>query len=78
VTQVVGPLRVTRSKKGEKMNSIEARNIAVVLKYFDGCNSGDLDALLCTLHPDLVHYFLPDTSGLSGAAEHLARLLAKI
>src|SRR6266404_5681453 len=55
------------------MNSIEARNIAVVLKYFDGCNSGDLDALLSTLHPDVVHYFLPEHLRPIRGAEHLAR-----
>ena len=41
------------------MSSLEARNISVVLKYFDGCNSGDLDDLLSTLDPGVVHYFLP-------------------
>ncbi|MGZ9058461.1 MAG: hypothetical protein ACXW14_04360 [Burkholderiaceae bacterium] len=41
------------------MSSVEARNKSVVLKYFDGCNSGDLDDLLATLDPEVIHYFLP-------------------
>ena len=40
------------------MSSLEDRNIAIVLKYFDGCNTGDLDDLLSTLDPDVSHYFL--------------------
>ena len=34
-------------------------HIEVVLDYFDGCNTGDLDHLLRTLDDDVVHYFLP-------------------
>ena len=39
------------------MDSTETRNIAVVRRYFDGCNSGDLPELLGTLADDVVHYF---------------------
>ena len=39
------------------MNSTEAANIDVVRKYFDGCQSGDLEILLSTLAPDVVHFF---------------------
>jgi ketosteroid isomerase-like protein len=59
------------------MNSIEARNTAVVLKYFDGCNSGDLDVLLSTLDLDVVHYFLPERFKPIRGAEHLAKYWRK-
>ena len=41
------------------MSGLEETNIAVVRRYFDGCNSGKLEDLLPTLAPDVVHYFLP-------------------
>jgi len=40
------------------MSGLEETNIAVVRRYFDGCNSGELEDLLPTLAPDVVHYFL--------------------
>ena len=55
------------------MSPNEARNVETVRRYFDGCNSGDLDVLLSTLSGDVVHYFLaPNFSPIRGA-EHLAR-----
>ena len=55
------------------MTQAEAANIDAVRRYFDGCNSGDLDALLGTLDPDVVHYFLaPKFAPIRGAG-HLAR-----
>jgi hypothetical protein len=33
------------------MDESEARNIEVVWKYYDGCNSGDIDQLMSTLAP---------------------------
>jgi len=59
------------------MTSHESSNISVVLKYFDGCNSGDLDVLLSTLAPDVVHYFLPDRFPPIHGAEHLAKYWRK-
>ena len=59
------------------MSSIEARNISVVLKYFDGCNSGDLDDLLSTLDPDVIHYFLPHQFKPIQGAQHLAKYWRK-
>lgn len=59
------------------MSSIETRNISVVLKYFDGCNSGDLDDLLRTLDPDVIHYFLPPQFKPIHGAEHLAKYWRK-
>jgi hypothetical protein len=35
-------------------------HIEVVLDYFDGCNTGDLEQLCRTLNDDVVHYFLPE------------------
>lgn len=59
------------------MSSIEARNISVVLKYFDGCNSGDLDDLVSTLDPDVIHYFLPRQFKPIRGAQHLAKYWRK-
>lgn len=59
------------------MSTIEDRNIAVVLKYFDGCNSGDLDDLVSTLDPDVVHYFLPQQFKPIHGAQHLAKYWRK-
>jgi len=59
------------------MNAHETANISVVLKYFDGCNSGDLDVLLSTLDPDVVHYFLPARFPPIHGAEHLAKYWRK-
>lgn len=54
------------------MSPSEARNIDVVMKYFDGCNSGDVGDLLSTLDPDVAHYFLPPTFPPIHGAEQLA------
>ncbi len=59
------------------MSSIEARNISVVRKYFDGCNSGDMDELLSTLDPEVIHYFLPQQFKPIRGAEHLAKYWRK-
>lgn len=59
------------------MSSIEARNVAVVLKYFDGCNSGDLDDLLSTLDAEVIHYFLPQQFASIHGAQHLAKYWRK-
>jgi ketosteroid isomerase-like protein len=59
------------------MTDTEATNIGVVRRYFDGCNSGDLDVLLSTLTHDVIHYFLdPKFPPISGA-EHLAKYWRK-
>jgi ketosteroid isomerase-like protein len=51
----------------------EARNIEVVRKYYDGCNSGDIDELMGTFPPDVTHYFLPSSFPPIHGAEALAR-----
>src|SRR3954467_9085830 len=52
----------------------------VVVRYYDGCSTGDLDELLATLHPDVVHYFLAPNPGSTpvAGAEHLARYWRKV
>ena len=59
------------------MNDVETTNIAVVRKYFDGCNTGNLDDLLITLAPNVRHYFLPPSFPPIAGAEHLARYWRK-
>ena len=59
------------------MSSIEERNTSVVLKYFDGCNSGDIDDLVTTLDPDVIHYFLPHQFKPIRGAQHLAKYWRK-
>ena len=59
------------------MTSLEDRNVAVVLKYFDGCNTGDLADLLATLDPDVTHYFLPQQFKPIRGAQHLAKYWRK-
>jgi ketosteroid isomerase-like protein len=55
------------------MTETELQNIEVVRRYFEGCNSGDLDVLRDTLTSDVVHYFLPPRFPPIRGAEHLAR-----
>jgi ketosteroid isomerase-like protein len=59
------------------MTEAEAGNIDVVRRYFDGCNSGDLDVLLGTLTRDVVHYFLDPKFPPIRGAEHLAKYWRK-
>lgn len=59
------------------MEASEARNLDVIRKYYDGCNSGDLGDLLSTLAPDVCHYFLPASFPPVKGAEHLVRHLRK-
>jgi hypothetical protein len=59
------------------MNATEATNIEVVRRYFDGCNSGDLELLVSTLAPDVAHYFLPPRFPPITGAEHLAKYWRK-
>jgi len=59
------------------MLPVEGLNISVVLKYFDGCNTGKLEDLLSTLDPDVIHYFLPEEFKPIQGAEHLAKYWRK-
>jgi ketosteroid isomerase-like protein len=60
------------------VNAVEMLNIAVVRKYFDdACNTGDIEDLMSTMTPDVVHYFLPTSFPPIRGAEHLARFWRK-
>ncbi len=47
-------------------------HIEVVLDYFAGCNTGEIEHLLRTLDANVVHYFLPAVHPAVRGAEHLA------
>ncbi len=55
------------------MNASEARNLEVVQRYYEGCNSGDIDDLMSTFAPDVTHYFLPASFPPIRGAEALAK-----
>jgi len=52
-------------------------HVQVVLRYFDGCNTGDIEEMKRTLEDDVVHYFLPKVHPPIRGAEHLARYWRK-
>jgi ketosteroid isomerase-like protein len=62
--------------RGEAVMSLES-NVQTVFKYYDACNSGDLDILISTFAPDVIHYFLPEIHKPIRGAEHLARYWRK-
>lgn len=51
-----------------------------IVRYYDGCSAGDVEAIRATLHPDVVHYFLAPNPGAApvAGAEHLARYWRKV
>jgi ketosteroid isomerase-like protein len=53
---------------------------ALITRYYDGCSAGDVDLMLETLHPDVVHWFLAPNTGSEAVAgaEHLARYWRKV
>lgn len=53
---------------------------ATIIRYYDGCSTGNLDVLASTLHPWVVHYFLAPNIGSTPVigAEHLARYWRKV
>jgi ketosteroid isomerase-like protein len=59
------------------MTPHEAKNVAVVQAYWDACNTGDVDELMATMAPDIVHYFLPTAFRTIHGAEHLAKYWRK-
>ncbi|WP_433502398.1 nuclear transport factor 2 family protein [Pseudonocardia halophobica] len=58
----------------------EAEWTALITRYYDGCSAGDVDAMLATLHRDVVHWFLAPNTGSTAVAgaEHLARYWRKV
>jgi len=55
------------------VNESESRNIETVRKYYDGCNSDDIEELMSTFVPDVTHYFLPASLPPIHGAEALAK-----
>ena len=53
---------------------------ALISRYYDGCSAGDVDLMLQTLHPDVVHWFLAPNTGSAAVhgGEHLARYWRKV
>jgi ketosteroid isomerase-like protein len=53
---------------------------ALITRYYDGCSAGDVDVMLETLHPEVVHWFLAPNTGSTAVsgAEHLARYWRKV
>ena len=53
---------------------------ALVTRYYEGCSAGDVELMLQTLHPDVVHWFLAPNTGSTAVsgAEHLARYWRKV
>lgn len=54
--------------------------LELITRYYDGCSAGDVDAIMGTLDPDVVHWFLAPNVGSSPVrgAEHLARYWRKV
>jgi ketosteroid isomerase-like protein len=52
----------------------------VIRRYYDGCSTGDVDAMTATLADNVVHYFLAPNPGSTPVrgAEHLARYWRKV
>jgi ketosteroid isomerase-like protein len=54
--------------------------LELITRYYDGCSTGDVEAMQATLHPDVVHWFLAPNPGSAPVcgAEHLARYWRKV
>jgi hypothetical protein len=59
------------------MSSVQEHNVSIVLNYFAGCNTGNLEDLLITLDPDVIHYFLPEQFKPVRGAQQLANYWRK-
>lgn len=51
-----------------------------IRRYYDGCSTGDVEAMVATLDPEVVHWFLAPNIGSAPVrgAEHLARYWRKV
>jgi ketosteroid isomerase-like protein len=65
------PARTDRSESA-------ADNEPLVRRYFDGCESGDVDEIRATLAANVTHYFLANDRPPIHGDEHLARFWAKM
>ena len=54
---------------------IEKEHIALIERYYKGCNERNIDLMMSTFAPDVTHYFYTPPSPTRGA-ENLARLWA--
>ena len=36
----------------------ENPNLATIRKYYDGCNRADIEQMMSTFDPNIVHYFV--------------------
>ena len=54
--------------------------LEVVRRYYEGCSTGDVEAMRATLADDVVHYFLAPNAGSAPVhgGEHLARYWRKV
>ena len=55
-------------------------HLSTIARYYDGCSTGDVEAMCSTLDDDVVHWFLspnPSTAPVRGG-EHLARYWRKV
>jgi|SRR5580704_2269840 ketosteroid isomerase-like protein len=52
-------------------------HVQIVIRYFDGCNTGDIEQLKLTLEDDVVHYFLAQEHPPIRGAAHLAKYWRK-
>ena len=54
--------------------------LEMIRRYYDGCSTGDVEAMCATLSDDVVHFFLAPNVGSTPVrgAEHLARYWRKV
>lgn len=54
--------------------------LETITRYYDGCTAGDVELMLGTLDPGVVHWFLAPNVGSAPVrgAEHLARYWRKV
>lgn len=71
-----GDLNADRMQMTE-IRMVQDKNVALVLKYFDACNTGDIGELKSTLAPDVIHYFLPKVHPPIRGSDHLAKYWSK-
>jgi ketosteroid isomerase-like protein len=55
-------------------------HLETITRYYEGCSAADVELMLTTLHPDVVHWFLAPNPGCAPVAggEHLARYWRKV
>jgi ketosteroid isomerase-like protein len=54
--------------------------LEMITRYYDGCSAGDVETMLGTLDPEVVHFFLAPNVGSAPVrgADHLARYWRKV